>query len=265
MGSRGQRSAAASTGTRNPTITAKAISIQNTPVITQPTIQQAQTANNSAFSATDTQGYHQLYNGRGYFQKQNMSIDQQMATVNYLSNTPVAGSAYSTSQWLNYRMTHGLPLSENEKFMYTYLMGAMHNLGYNVNLTRYDHESFVNNMLDQAFGTTGRNYENLSVQQLQSLLVGKTYSENRFVSTSYNDFKNVNTFTDRAVRIEYKAPASTQAFMPGTGPGGDFGEIVLQPNQNYKITGVRFDNNVTAYKKGKMGYAKRIVLTVEIG
>ena len=265
MGSRGQRSAAASVGTRNPTITAKAISIQNTPVVTQPTIQQVKSANNSAFSATDTQGYHQLYNGRGYFQRQNLTIDQQIATVNYLSDKPVPGTLYSTSQWLNYHMANGMPLSENEKFMHTYLMGAMHNLGYNINLQRYDHEAFVNNMLDQAFGTTGSNYENLSVQQLQSLLVGKTYTENRFVSTSYNDFKNVRTFTDRAVKIEYKAPAATQAFMPGRGPGGDFGEIVLAPNQNYKITGVRFDNSATAYKKGKGSYAKRIVLTVEIG
>jgi hypothetical protein len=57
--------------------------------------------------------------------------------------------------------------------------------------------------------------------------------------------------------------------MPGNGPGGSVGEIVLAPSggrQNYKITGVRVDNSVNVRQKGTahIGSQKQIVLTVEV-
>ena len=45
----------------------------------------------------------------------------------------------------------------------------------------------------------------MTAAQLKTALVGHTYGENRFLSTSYNDFKNASnadTFTTREVRFE---------------------------------------------------------------
>ena len=49
--------------------------------------------------------------------------------------------------------------------------------------------------------------------------------------------------------------------MPGTGPGGNFGEFVFAPNQNYRITGVRWTG-----QRGRSGakYYKQIELDVEM-
>lgn len=67
MGSTGKQSAQSSQG--SPTIL--------------PTVQQAQQANASKFKATDSSDYHQLYNGRQYYQDQNFNIDTQLAIQDY--------------------------------------------------------------------------------------------------------------------------------------------------------------------------------------
>ena len=114
----------------------------------------------------------------------------------------------------------------------------------------------------------------MSVAQIQQALTGKTYGEERFLSTSYNNFKNApqsskDTFMNRAVRIEYKAKASTQAMMPGNGPGGRIGEILLAPSggrQNFRVVGVREDSNVRVRQQGTnwLSNQRQLVLTVEV-
>lgn len=223
----------------------------------QPNMQAAQTANNATFPNYDPNGFHDLYNGRQYFNNQNLTIDQQIATINYLSDTQENGSLYSMSQNMNYALANGQKLNANQQFVYDNMMGAMHNLGYNTNLTRYDHPQMVNTLLKQS-GIT-KDYDKLSQSQLQQALVGMKYGENKLVSTSYNDFKNApnaSTFTSRAVKINYKAKASTQAMMPGNGPGGNLGEIVLADSKNrlnYEITGVRFTGQM-ARRQGTQRY-----------
>ena len=261
---------------------AQAFQMQQQPPQIVATAQQAQAANNSVFSATDNAPFHDLYGGQAYFQKQNLTIDQTLATIQYLRADKEAGTQYSMSQNMNYLMmqnaAQGKPLTAgmnaNQLYTYRHMMGAMHNLGYNVNLTRYDHGDFVNGLLRQA-GVT-KDYSNYTAAQLSRALVGGTYAENRMVSTSYNNFKNApqsskDTFMNRAVRIEYRAKASTQAMMPGNGPGGRVGEIVLAPSgsrQNYKVVGVRYDNAVNVRQKGsapgQLSSQKQLVLTVEV-
>lgn len=199
------------------------------------------------FSDTDTADFHELYNGRQYFMSQSFDIDTQMALDDYLSDQPIPGSMYSPSQDLNFRMNNDptyQSLSSNQRFMIQSLMNGMHNLGYNLTLTRYQRVDFM-----QRLGAA--NFSNMTAQQLQKALVGKTFTEAGFVSTSYNQFRTAptsNPFTDKTVKINYKAPAKTQALMPGNGPGGALGEIVLAPNQTYEITGVRFTG-----QKGRSG------------
>lgn len=224
-----------------------------------PTAQQAQAANNQAFSDTDNSPFHDLYNGRQYFQQQSFGIDTRMAIQDYLHDQPTGGSMYSPSQQLNYAMKQGIPLTANQQFMKDAMMDGMHNLGYNSNLTRFARADFM-------AGLGFPNFSNMSASQLQKALVGASFNEDGFISTSYNHFKTApnggKPFTDKAVKINYKAPANTQALMPGNGPGGALGEIVLAPNQHYTITGVRFTG-----KQGRSGasYYNQIELDITIG
>ena len=219
----------------------------------QPTAAAATAANNATFKATDPNGFHDLYNGRQYFANQNLTIDQQMAAINYLSDSTESGSLYSMSQNLNHALETGQPLTANQQYVYNHLMGSMHNMGYNTNLTRYDHPDMVNNMLGQL--GLNKSYENYSESQLKQALVGLKYGEKKLVSTSYNDFKNApnaSVFTSRAVKFNYKAKASAQAMMPGNGPAGALGEIILADSQgkkNYTITNVRYTGKMARRKR----------------
>lgn len=260
--------------------TPQTFQIQAQPPQVVATAQQAQAANNSVFSATDNAPFHDLYGGQAYFQKQNLTADQINATIQYLRSDKEAGTAYSMSQNMNYLMmqnaANGLPLTNgmnaNQRYTYKHMMASMHNLGYNVNLTRYDHGDFVNGLLAKA-GYRG-DYSQLTTSQLSKMLTGRTYGEERMVSTSYNNFKNApqnskDVFMNRAVRIEYKAKASTQAMMPGNGPGGRIAEVVIAPSggrQNYRVTGVRYDNGVNVRQKGTswLSSQKQLVITVEV-
>ena len=230
--------------------------------------QAAQSANNTNFPDKDPADYHQLYNGRKYYADQNMDIDQQMATIAYLSDQPESGSLYSPSQNLNWALANGLSLTGQQRYMDDNLTSAMHNLGYNLTLTRYDHRDAIDGLLRQV-GYTQGGYDTMSAAELRQALVGTTYTNNAYLSTSYNDFakagSQADTFTSRAVRIEYKAAANAQGFMPGRGPGGDFGEIVLGKNQQFKIVGVRY-NRKRARAKGTQSYSlPQVVLVVEVG
>ena len=243
------------------------------------TQQQAQQANNTVFKSTDNSPYHQLYNGQQYFASQNLTADQMNATIQYLQANPEPGSLYSMSQNLNMALMtaaeNGVApkLTANQAYTYRHLMGAMHNLGYNVNLMRYDHPAIVNKLLGQA-GIKNADFTKMTEKQLQKALVGHTYGEEKFLSTSYNGFKNAplqsqKTFVNRAVRIEYKAKASTQAMMPGNGPGGRLGEIILAPSggrQNMKVVGIKYDTNVKVRQQGTnyLSNQNQLVITVEV-
>ena len=239
---------------------------QVTQATIQPTAQAATAANNAAFPARVPGGYKPMYNGRQYFLNQNLTIDQQLATMQYLDNNRENGSLYSASQNLNYAMAHGQKLTANQAWMKKHLMGAMHNLGKNTVLTRYDHDGLINSLLGSAGLNNG--YENYTASQLKNALVGTKFGQEKFLSTSYNNFKNAppstkSTFDSRAVKIVYNAKASAQAFMPGNGPGGALGEIILAPSggkQNMKITDVR----LTGKKKRRQGTQSYTMPEVEL-
>lgn len=266
MGGRGSGSSF-SVGSTGSTAAPK-IQMQTNPPKTVATNVQAQQLNAMTFNDTDPADYHDLFNGSSYYQSQNLSIDQRIAVINYLSNVPEPGSMYSMSQNMNQAMASGQKLTANQDFTRDSLDSAMHNLGYNLNLTRYDHASFVDALLRQRGMTSS--YDSLSEAQLKSALVGHTYHENKFLSTSYNDFKNAadpSTFTSRAVKIEYRAKASTKAMMPGNGPGGRLGEIVLGPTggrDNSKIVDVKFSGKM-ARRQGTQSYTqKQVIIVVEV-
>lgn len=224
------------------------------------------------FANQDDADFHQLYNGKQYYAQQKLTPAQQKAANDYLSPYTEPGSLYSHCQNMNYMMANGQKLTGRYKNTHDGMMSAMHNIGYNVELTRYDHAGMLNGML-QSLGA-GNNYENMSQKALQKALIGATVNENKFLSTSYNGFKNApqstkQIFDSRAVKINYKVKADAQAMMPGKGPGGDFGEIVLAPtngtaNRAGKITGVRLTGKMVR-RQGTQTYNQpRIEIDIEI-
>ena len=242
------------------------------PPDTAATPQIAAQENDSVFSATDDSAYHQLHSGAQYFQKQSFTVSQQMGIMDYIDPDPTPGSLYSASQNLNYAMMNGLKLDAQQAYMASMMNSAMHNLGYNVNLTRYDHAGYANNLLRKA----GLNMNTASVSQMQQALVGRQFSENRFLSTSYNDFKNApkgEPFTSRQVKITYRAKAGVQSLMPGdttnkAGVRQTLGEIVVAPNTSQRIVGVREISARGARPKGTppgTKGARQIEIIIELG
>ena len=228
------------------------------------TASQAQQANAATFSATDDGDFKDFYGGRQYYQSQTFSIDTELAVQDYLYNQAVDGTQYSPSQNMNYKLGTGQDsaLTAQEKFMRDSLMDGMHNLGYNMNLQHYGRNDYLDSFgklaLQQGLtnlNINSMNFETMSEAQLKKAFTGLTYGELGFVSTSYNKFANAPNgglpFTDKTVKINIKAPASAQALMPGNGPGGQLGEIVLAPGQRYRITDVRFT--------GKMGRTQNLM------
>ena len=270
MGGRGSRSGGMSAGGAGGGTATSAFQVMQQAPNIQPSVQMAQQANARTFDDTDSRPYHDLRGGRNYFQSQNLTIDQQIATVNYLSDTPERGSLYSMSQNLNYNLATGKPLNANQQYVYNNMMGSMHNLGENLNLTRYDHRTFVDNLLAQN-GVRG-NMRNMSVSQLKQSLVGTQYGENKLISTSHNDFVNApassrNVFDTRAVKISYKAKADVQGMMPGNGPGGALGEMILAPSgnaKNFKIVDVKSTGKMARAPRSQTYNIPQIEIVVEV-
>lgn len=224
------------------------------------------------FADYDESDYHQLYNGKQYYQQQKLTTEQKQAAESYLEANTEWGSLYSHSQNMNYMMANGQELTGKYKQTHDGLMSAMHNIGYNVELTRYDHAGAVDGLL-KTLGA-GTSYEHMTQDQLDKALVGQTINENKFLSTSYNNFKNApastkKVFDSRAVKINYKVKADTKAMMPGVGAGGDFGEVVLAPtngtsNRGGKIVGVRLTGEMVRRKGTNIYDQPRIEIDIEI-
>ena len=227
----------------------------------------------NGFKDYDSADFHQLYNGKGYYQQQNLSPAVKQQAAKYLSPNPEPGSLYNFSQNMNYSAASGtIDQHPQYKKSFDTLVGSMHNLGHNVTLTRYDHGGFLDDQLAAA-GIRG-GHKGMSVAQLKSALVGRTYGDSRILSTSYNEFKqaaNHQVFTSREVKITYRAKASTQALMPGDGPGGRFGEMLLAPTKGssnqYRILDVRTTGQ-KARAKGAPQFMRnlnQIEVIVEVG
>lgn len=232
------------------------------------------------FSDTDPAGFHQLYAGRQYFARQNLTPAEQAALDLYMDPNPTPGSLYNYSQNMNYAMQRGR-MTKSQQKTFTTIEGAMHNVGYNIMLTRYDHGDALDEMLGQA-GIRG-GHSSMSVAQMRAALVGRSYTDSRILSTSYNDFTRASdpsTFTTREVKITYRTKASAQGMMPGISKtpmrgsgmsrGDDFGEFLLAPSKNgknnYKIVDVKPSGN-KARRKGGSKYSlnlDQIEVVVEV-
>ena len=199
------------------------------------------------FADYDDADYHQLYNRKQYFQQQQLTPAQKKAADTYVDPNTEPGSLRNVAQNLNWAMVNGQTPTGKYKQVYTNMMAAMHNIGHNLTLTRYDHSGMLDQLLSKL--GAGSDYTKMSLQQIQKALVGQTLGENKFISTTVNDFSKApansqSLFTNRAVKINYKAKANVQGLLMPIGSGGDQGELVLAPtngtdNKAPKITAVR--------------------------
>lgn len=200
------------------------------------------------FADQDDADYHQLYNRKNYFQQQQLTAAQKKAADAYVDPNTEPGSLYNSAQNMNWAMVNGQKLSPKHQQIHDQMMSSMHNVGYNINITRYDHDGMINSVL-QSLGA-GNDYTKMSQSQLQKALVGQSFGENKFVSGSVNDLKTApsnvqNLFLNRAVKVNYKVPANTKGMLMPIGAGGDQGEMVLAPtngkaNKIPKIVDVKF-------------------------
>lgn len=260
MGGRGSSSGLAAKNTLQP-----APALQTTP----PMPAAIPMVDDAGFSDTDTSAFHDLYNGRQYYARQGLDIDTRTALQDYLDPNTVGSSLYNFSQNLNHAVATGQKLDAQQQFAWDSITGSMHNLGYNVNLTRYDHGDFLDKLLT-VMGSSSKSHVGVSIAKLKKDLVGHSYTDARILSTSYNNFKNAanaDTFTSREVKITYKAKASTQALMPGDGPGGRFGEILLGPSgtkghNTYKIVDVKTTGQKARPKGGSI--SNRTLTQIEV-
>jgi len=194
-----------------------------------------------------------------YMAQQNFSAATQAAIQTYLQAHAAPGSLYSSSQILNNALRKGLPLTAAQKQTMAGLDAGMHDLGYNANMTRYDRIGYVERLLG------GRNYWQMTEQQVKNALIGKTYPDKAYVSASHNRFIHApagNNFQDKAVEVRIHAKSTTKVLAPGTGPGGDFGEMILARGQNYKIVDVKMPRGQTG--RSGANYYQKIVITVEV-
>lgn len=211
-----------------------------------------------------------------YMLKQGTTAAQQSAYDLYTNPNTTPGSLYNFSQNMNYHHANG-GMTQTEKDVFDTIEGAMHNIGYNAELTRYDHPDVVTGILSQ-LGIT-KDAGSMTAAQLKKNLVGVTYKDDRILSTSVNDFKNSDdpsTFNTRIFKFTYKTPANAQGVMPGVGKtpmkysgkssGDNFGEMLLSSKSNYRITDVRYTGK-KARKKGSPKWnlnKKQIEIVVEV-
>lgn len=205
------------------------------------------TYDSKGFADQDDADYHQLYNRKQYYQQQQLTPAQQKAAEAYVDPHTEPGSLYNVAQNVNWKMVSDQQLTGTHKQVHDEMMSAMHNIGHNVVLTRYDHNEMLDGMLKAA--GLGSDYTKVPLSTIQKTLVGQTLGENKFISTSANDLSKApqstqNLFKNRAIKINYKAKAGVQGLLMPIGSGGDQGELVLAPtngkaNAAPRITAVR--------------------------
>ena len=174
----------------------------------------------------------------------------------YISDSNPNGDGFSHSQNLNYKLDNGIALNATEKFIDDNIQAGMHSIGKDSNLVRYCHDDIL-----QSAGI--KDYTKMSDTQLQSALVGKTFTTTSYMSTSYDGKKNpfnpsAPNGGGREVIMNIKAGKDTKMVFGAKKQA----EIVLNKGTNMKIVGIQYDGTY-AYPRNS-GAKPRVVLDVEV-
>ena len=195
----------------------------------------------------------------------------------YISNTDFDRQGHSLSQVMNYLESEGVDLqtadlnSINRKYglhlsasdlasmQYTssYMDRAVHALGQDTLLQRGAHDD----LLRQAFGIS--DYSKMSQSQLQKSLVGKTFKNNSYMSTSYDMKKNPFLSSSSGVSggrelvFNIKAGKNTKVLFGAKSQS----EVIIGKGTDFKITGVHYSGKTATPRGGS--YKPQLVIDIE--
>ena len=195
----------------------------------------------------------------------------------YISNTDFDRQGHSLSQVMNYLEQNGVDLSTanlnaiNKQFglhlspndlssiQYTsaYMEKAVHPLGQDTILQRGAHDD----LLKQAFGIS--DYSKLSQSQLQGKLVGQTFKNTSYMSTSYDPSKNPFLSSSSGVSggrelvLNIKAGKNTKVLFGAKKQS----EVIIGKGTDFKITGVRYSGKTATPRGGS--YKPQIIIDIE--
>lgn len=173
----------------------------------------------------------------------------------YISDSNPNGDGFSHSQNLNYKLDNGIPLNPTEQFIDDNIQAGMHSIGKDSNLVRYCHDDIL-----RAAGIS--DYTKMSDAQLQSALVGKTFTTTSYMSTSYDGKKNPFNPSaigggGREVVMNVKAGKDTKMVFGAKKQA----EIVLNKGTNMRIVGIHYDGTYATPRNS--GRKPRVILDVE--
>lgn len=187
-------------------------------------------------------------------------INAKYAIAQYI-RSDTQGNGKSRAQNLNQKLMIGAKLDPTERGMVRGLDKAMTPIGQDIKLYRADHA-----ITPQGSGLMQRlglpNYQNMSQAQLQKALIGRTFTEGKYLSTS--EVKSASPFISgpqsggRSLMWNINAPGTTKAIRGDTKQT----EQILARGGNYRITGVRF-TGLTAHPASGGSY-KQIEIDVDI-
>ena len=173
----------------------------------------------------------------------------------YISDSNPNGDGFSHSQNLNYKLDNGMPLNPTEKFIDDNIQAGMHAIGKDSQLVRYCHDDIL-----KSAGIS--DYTKMSDAQLQSALVGKTFTTTSYMSTSYDGKKNPFNPSaigggGREVVMQINAGKDTKMVFGAKKQA----EIVLNKGTNFRITGIHYDGTYATPRNS--GLKPRVVLEIE--
>lgn len=173
----------------------------------------------------------------------------------YISNSNPNNDGFSHSQNLNYKLDNGMPLNATEKFIDDNIQAGMHSIGKDSELVRYCHDDIL-----KSAGIS--DYTKLSDAQLQSTLVGKTFTTISYMSTSYDGSKNPFNPSalqggGREVLMNVKVGKDTKMVFGAKKQA----EIVINKGTSFKITGIHYDGTYATPRN--KGMKPRVVLDIE--
>lgn len=195
----------------------------------------------------------------------------------YISNTDFDKLGHSLSQTMNYLESEGVDLATanlaaiNKKYglhltasdlysmQYTsaYMGRAVHPLGQDTILQRGAHDD----MLRQSFGIS--DYSTWSQAQLQQFLVGRTFKNTSYMSTSYDVTKNPFLSSSsgvsggREVIYNIKAGKNTNVLFGAKSQS----EVIIGKGTDFKITGVRYSGKKATPRGGS--YKPQLIIDIE--
>ena len=173
----------------------------------------------------------------------------------YISDSNPNGDGFSHSQNLNYKLDNGMALNPTEKYIDDNIQAGMHAIGKNSELVRYCHDDIL-----RSAGIS--DYTKMSDAQLQSALVGKTFTTTSYMSTSYDGKKNPFNPSaigggGREVVMKIKAGKDTKMVFGAKAQA----EIVLNKGTNFRITGIKYDGSYATPRNS--GRKPRVELEIE--